>query len=81
VDRLADHGARSVCRLLVTANPDPSAPILLTLMMEALLTFETSVLTRATRRNIPEDGIIYVISHLNFMSEKNTNEINVNFII
>jgi phospholipid N-methyltransferase len=44
---------RSVRRLLVTASVVPSSSILITLMMEALSSFETSVLTGATRRNIP----------------------------
>jgi hypothetical protein len=35
---------RSMCRLLVTANV-PSSPILVTLMLEALSSSETSVLT------------------------------------
>jgi hypothetical protein len=47
---------RSVLRLLVTANV-PSLPILVTLMMEAINSSETSILSRAKRRNIPEDGI------------------------
>jgi hypothetical protein len=59
---------RSVVQLLVIAYVVPSSLVFSTLMMEAIFSSGTSVLTRAARSNIPEDGILHSHRRENFKS-------------
>jgi hypothetical protein len=59
-----------MCQLLVTAKVVLSSPIIVTLMIETLHSFKTSVLTRATWNNIPEDGIMVLFCVLSVSDVK-----------
>jgi hypothetical protein len=55
-----------------TVNIVPRSEILVALMMDAIRSCATSVLTRATRSNIPEDGILHSDCSENLKSNKIT---------
>jgi hypothetical protein len=57
---LSEEHSASIIRVIEIGEVGTTlAPFLDTLMMKALRSFETSVLTRATQCNIPGDGIIH----------------------
>jgi hypothetical protein len=68
IRKQVSQSLRSVLLLLVTANVAPSSPILFTLIMEAILSFEMLVLTKATRRNTLEEGILHSHCRENLIS-------------
>jgi hypothetical protein len=53
-------------KMLVAASVVPSSPILVTPIKKALSSSETSVLTRAACRNIPEDAFLHSHRRENF---------------
>jgi hypothetical protein len=55
-----DKNRRARKNVSFSANVVPSTPILVTLMMEAISSSETSGLIIATRRHIPEDRLLYL---------------------
>jgi hypothetical protein len=61
-------GYHIVLQLLVIANTVPSSSVLVSLMMKAIRSAETSVLTRATSRNNAEDDILHSHCHENLKS-------------
>jgi hypothetical protein len=72
---LLHHQDDSVPWLLDPANVVRSSRILITPMMEMILSPETLVFTRATRRHIAEDGILQHVCSLRCKLQKKEEEL------
>jgi hypothetical protein len=71
VTRIEELGTMlAVTSNLRTLRINTSSPILLTRIIEAICSSETSVLTRTTRHNIPEDGNLHSHRRENLKSYK-----------
>jgi hypothetical protein len=68
LETLAVASNRRILQRNTTSDDFPRSPILVTLMMEALLSSEKSVLTRDTCRNIQEGGILHSHCYENLKS-------------
>jgi hypothetical protein len=66
-----DVSEEGMLRLIVTANDVPNSPILVILSTELVSSYESSVLTRATWRNISVDDILHNHRHDNLTPEVN----------
>jgi hypothetical protein len=68
VTRIGELGTTlAVTKNRRTLRRSNSSPIHITLMKEELSSYETSVLTRATRRNIPEYANLHEVSEFEFL--------------
>jgi hypothetical protein len=69
-NNISKSSNQSMQQSALTPNVVPSLPILVTMMMEAIHSSEMLVLTRATWRNIPGNGILHSHRRENLKSYK-----------